>query len=210
MPYGTNADLPSAIRDTLPAEAQSTWRGIFNTAYEEYNDDGKAAATAWAGLKRAGWKKDTQGVWTKVEKSEGFALTVPIAKIDEDKHLVFGWASVSHEWVTKNGVPALQQVVDSQDEVIDVEDLESMGYRFTKLYREGGEMHVKKGSSGMVESMVFTLDKQQALGIPPGIVPVGWWIGFEVTDDNAWEGVKKKLYTAFSIEGSARKEEVSV
>jgi hypothetical protein len=133
---------------------------------------------------------------------------VPIAKIDEDKRLVFGWANISHEWIEKDGQKVLHQVQDHQDDMIDSEDLEEMGYRFAKLYRDGGEMHVKKGSATMVESMVFTLEKQAALGIPEGIVPVGWWIGYEVTSDSAWKAVKDGTYKAFSIEGSARREEV--
>ena len=209
MPYNANEDLPKPVQDSLPSAAQATWRRIFNVAYEQYKDDGKASATAWAGLKQAGWKKDKQGKWMQVEKS-AFSLTVPITKVAEDKHQAFGWANVSHEW-TKDDVGnlVLKQVEDKQDDLVDVEDLESMAYRFTKLYREGGEMHVKKGSATMIESMVFTIEKQQALGIPAGIVPIGWWIGFEVTDENAWDGVKKGVYKAFSIEGSARREEVT-
>ena len=288
MPYSSNADLPKPVRDALPSEAQAQWRAIFNSAYEKSQNDGTASATAWAGLKQAGWHKDEKGSWVKkaagwdetdqyyryrlkepgtfeegsfrtvdlsktgkkivsvmgklkgettmtmqnimfskeagwtladakawiadhsdVTKIGSFRLTVPISKINEEKRQVFGWANVSHEWKKDDaGNLVLKQVEDSQEDLVDVEDLESMAYRFTKLYREGGEMHVKKSSATMIESMVFTIEKQQALGIPAGMVPVGWWIGFEVSDDNAWEGVKKKLYTAFSIEGSARREEV--
>ncbi|HWQ89717.1 MAG TPA: ChaB family protein [Desulfitobacteriaceae bacterium] len=58
MPYVTNEDLPKPVRDHLPHEAQSTWRKIFNAAWEQYNgDEAKAFATAWAGLRRAGWNK---------------------------------------------------------------------------------------------------------------------------------------------------------
>jgi cation transport regulator ChaB len=210
MPYSANTDLPKPVQNALPAEAQSTWRAIFNSAYDQYKDDAKASATAWAGLKNAGWQKNATGAWVKVKKSDdSFELLVPIAKVDEDKHQVFGWAAVSHEWVKKaDAEPELSQVVDRQKDLIDVEDLEKMAYRFTKMYRAGGEMHIKKGSAEMIESMVFTIEKQAALGIPAGLVPVGWWIGFEVTDERAWDGVKSGVYKAFSIEGSAKREEV--
>ena len=41
----------------------------------------------------------------------------------------------------------------------------------------------------MVESCVFTVEKQRAMGIPEGTLPVGWWIGFHISDDDAWERV---------------------
>jgi len=46
----------------------------------------------------------------------------------------------------------------------------------------------------------------QALGIVSK--KRGWFIGFKVTDDDAWEGVKSRRFRAFSIGGSARKESV--
>jgi hypothetical protein len=60
----------------------------------------------------------------------------------------------------------------------------------------------------MVESCVFTKEKMQAMGIPEGIVPEGWWIGFYVEDDEAWEKVKDGTYQMFSIEGQGIREEV--
>ena len=47
-----------------------------------------------------------------------------------------------------------------------------------------------------------------AMGIPEGVVPEGWWIGFKVTDDEVWEKVKDGTYPMFSIEGEAIREEV--
>lgn len=46
------------------------------------------------------------------------------------------------------------------------------------------------------------------MGIPEGVVPEGWWIGFKVTDDEVWEKVKDGTYPMFSIEGEAVREEV--
>lgn len=145
---------------------------------------------------------------SSIKDNTSFAMIVPITKIDTDKHHVFGWANVSQEWDTFEGKTVLKSIIDRQNDMVDPDDLEKMAYRFTKMYRDGGEMHVKKSSATMIESMVFTIEKQQALNIPEGIVPIGWWIGFEISDDKAWEGVKSGVYTAFSIEGSARREEV--
>ena len=46
------------------------------------------------------------------------------------------------------------------------------------------------------------------MGIPVGTIPVGWWIGFLVTDEDVWEKVKDGTYTMFSIEGEAERVEV--
>ena len=47
-----------------------------------------------------------------------------------------------------------------------------------------------------------------AMGIPEGTLPVGWWIGFQVTDADVWEKVKDGTYSMFSIEGKAERVEV--
>lgn len=48
-----------------------------------------------------------------------------------------------------------------------------------------------------------------AMGIPEGTLPVGWWIGFQVTDADVWEKVKDGTYSMFSIEGKAERVEVN-
>ena len=67
-------------------------------------------------------------------------------------------------------------------------------------------MHERGGCATLVESCVFTQDKKAALGIPDDALPVGWWIGFKVTDDEVWEKVKSGEYPMFSIEGTAVRE----
>lgn len=132
-----------------------------------------------------------------VEKAQRFK----IQKLDEDKRLVFGWANVS---VTVNG----ELVEDYQEDMIDPEELEEAAYKFAELYRDGGEMHERTGIAVMVESVMFTEEKQEAMGIPTGTLPVGWWIGFRVTDDDVWEKVKSGEYSMFSIGGEAIREEI--
>lgn len=121
-----------------------------------------------------------------------------VMKTDDDKRLVFGWASVS---ITVDG----EQVEDRQKDVIDPEDLEAAAYEYVLNFRDTGEEHIstmrKKGK--LVESCVFTAEKQKAMGIPEGILPIGWWIGFKIEDDAAWEKVKNGTYKMFSIEGKA-------
>ena len=125
-----------------------------------------------------------------------------VTKANEDKMLAFGWANVS---IDKTG----NQVEDWQGDMIDPEDLEEAAYQFVKFYREGGEMHERGGVATMIESVVFTEEKMQAMGITPGTLPVGWWIGFQVTDPDVWEKVKDGTYSMFSIEGTAERVDAS-
>lgn len=123
-----------------------------------------------------------------------------IYKTDDDKRLVFGWASIS---MKVDG----EQLEDLQHDLIDPEDLEEAAYEYVLKFRDTGERHNpnlrKKGK--LVESCVFTSEKQKAMGIPEGTLPIGWWIGFKIEDDEAWEKVKKGIYKMFSIEGKANR-----
>ena len=92
--------------------------------------------------------------------------------------------------------------------LIEPDELEQAAYNFVQFYREGGEMHERGGCAVLVESVIFTKEKMAAMGIPEGVVPEGWWIGFKVTDDEVWEKVKDGTYPMFSIEGEAVREEV--
>lgn len=121
-----------------------------------------------------------------------------IEKRDDDRMLAFGWASVS---VRADG----ETVQDLHDDQIDIEELEQAAYEFVINYREGGEMHERGGVATLVESIVFTKEKQRALGLADGALPEGWWIGFKVTDIDVWQKVKNGTYSMFSIEGTARR-----
>ena len=99
-------------------------------------------------------------------------------------------------------------VTDYYEDIIEPDELEQAAYNFVQFYREGGEMHERGGCAVLVESVIFTKEKMAAMGIPEGVVPEGWWIGFKVTDDEVWEKVKDGTYPMFSIEGEAVREEV--
>lgn len=121
-----------------------------------------------------------------------------IVKSDDEKMFAFGWASVS---MRVDG----ELIEDWQKDIVEPEELESAAYEFVLLYREGGEMHERGGVAELIESVVFTEEKMQAMGIPPGILPVGWWIGFKILDGEVWEKVKDGTYSMFSIEGTAER-----
>lgn len=141
------------------------------------------------------------GKATEVKKADTEEnQTFSVFKTDDDKRLVFGWASIS---ITVDG----EQLEDRQKDVIDPEDLEEAAYEYVLNFRDTGEEHIssmrKKGK--LVESCVFTAEKQKAIGIPEGTLPIGWWIGFKIEDDAAWEKVKNGTYRMFSIEGKANR-----
>lgn len=136
------------------------------------------------------------------ERAEGLLKgNFEIRKSNEEKMLAFGWASVA---LTEDG----EQIEDWQQDMIDPEELEQAAYQFVELYREGGEMHERGGAAVLIESMVFTDEKTKLLGIPEGTLPMGWWIGFKVTDPDVWDKVKDGTYNMFSIEGEAQRVEV--
>lgn len=124
-----------------------------------------------------------------------------IQKQNDDKRIAFGWA---YQCVTKTG----EQCVDHSGDIVDVSEIEKAAYRFVKLYREGSDCHERGGIGTCIESMVFTKEKAEALGIPAGTMPEGWWVGFEVSDEDVWKKIKSGEYTMFSIEGTASRVEI--
>ena len=70
------------------------------------------------------------------------------------------------------------------------------------------EGHMEGLAEGKAEANLENAKKMKAMGIPEGTLPVGWWIGFFVTDDDVWEKVKNGTYPMFSIEGEAERVKV--
>jgi hypothetical protein len=119
-----------------------------------------------------------------------------IEKRDDEQQLVFGWSSIAKH---KDGTVE----VDKQGDVLeDIDQMEKVAYDFVLNSRDGGEMHVRKGVSTLVESFVSTPEKWEAMGIPEGTLPVGWWVGFKVHDKEVWKAVKSGKYKQFSVHGS--------
>lgn len=122
-----------------------------------------------------------------------------VMKSDDDKRLVFGWANVA---IRVDG----EQIIDWQEDAIDMDDLEKAAYEYVADFGSAGEMHQRGGVGRVIESIVFTKEKADALGIPQDLLPQGWWIGFKITDDEVWEKIKSGEYSMFSIEGKAIRE----
>lgn len=125
--------------------------------------------------------------------AKSWSMPLNIMKADPDQHLIFGWASV----VEKDG----KAIIDKQGDIIPVAELENAAYEFALNSRDGGDMHARTGVAKLVESMVFTKEKQTALGIDLG--QVGWWVGFKVHDTELWAAHKRGERPEFSIGGAA-------
>lgn len=117
---------------------------------------------------------------------------------NEDEGLIFGWANVA---VRKDGTV----VVDSDGEHVPIEDLETAAYVFTLKYRATGADHAGEVRGELVESVVFTDEKIAAMGLEPGSIHKGWWVGFHLDDPADYQAVKSGDKGMFSIQGTARK-----
>lgn len=124
------------------------------------------------------------------------AISVPIAKADDELRVVYGWAAVS----TVDG----RLVLDTQQDILPVAVLTKAVHAFMSDSRAAGVLHVKMDGAPVkvgevVESLVLTADVQKSLGIELG--REGWFVGVHVTNDVVWQAVKDGHLTSFSIGG---------
>lgn len=199
MPYRSIRELPEQVKQ-LPADAQRIFLRVFNDSFDKYGES-RSFAIAYQAVKNAGYKK----VGDKWQKSENVSkngdkvntsammCTVDVKK-STDQQMVFGWASV----VEQDGKP----VIDLHGDEIDSETLEKAVYEYVLESRRGDDSHFFEGTAEMIESMYFSKEKQEALGIDLG--RAGWFVGYKVSDA-AWPIVKEGRF-AFSIGGKAIKQ----
>jgi len=124
-----------------------------------------------------------------------FSKSARVVKTVDDDQLVFGWA-----WISEDSGGEL--VKDSDGESILPEDLEPAVYDFVLTTRNAGEGHEGPPLGRMVESLVLTKEKVEAMGMT-GPHVTGWWVGFQIEDADAFARVKSGEHTMFSIEGIA-------
>lgn len=141
--------------------------------------------------------------------SVAWNASVAIEKTDVEQRIVFGWL---YQSTTKDR----EVVVDHSGEIVSIEELEKAAYGFVLEHRKAGHMH-EKGDDGLavgvgrlVECVVFTPEKCAHMGIPPGVMPDGIWVGFKIDDDNAWQGVKTGRLKMLSFGGTALKKPLGV
>lgn len=133
-----------------------------------------------------------------VDDSVVLSVDFSVYKAREDEQLVSGWANVA---INKDGSVPL----DWQDDVIAPATLEKAAIGFMLDYRGSGVMHEGESKGTVVESIVFTKEKQAAIGIPDGVVPEGWFITVKVHDPEVFAKVKDGTYRMFSIQGTAKR-----
>ncbi|MMZ45698.1 hypothetical protein D3C75_232870 [compost metagenome] len=126
------------------------------------------------------------------------AEEVVIKSVDNNNHLVFGWANIS---VNKDGSLPL----DWADDVIPTPVLEKAAYNFVLSHRVTGEMHQGGVVGYLIESVMFTKEKMASMGVAEGVVPEGWWVGFYIPDDEVCAKIKSGEYKMFSIQGHYKK-----
>ena len=134
--------------------------------------------------------------------AQAVKLQFDIIRKDAEQRRVYGWFSVAK---TKEG----KVLVDRHGDVIDVADLEKAAAEFLKEYRQGGQEHDGGAPNRLIASAVFTREIQDAIGIPAGVIPEGWFGGFEISEP-AFARVAKGDLMMFSIEGEAEPEEIEV
>ena len=155
----------------------------------------------------AGSKANLQHKYPELFKADTADVTwgVEFSKVDDEKRQVFGWASI----VELAGEP----VVDRQGDWISPDEIEKAAYAYVEKSRKGGHQHRRDEwdepfhASDMIESIVFTDEKVAKMGLPDDF-PRGWWVGYQVRDEDTWAKVKKGEVTGFSIHGRGRRQEV--
>lgn len=143
---------------------------------------------------------------TKADDGNSIIWMGEFSKVDDDKRQVFGWASI----VEIGGEP----VVDRQGDLMDAEEIEKAAYTYVQKSRKGGHQHKRTDNdepfqaSDMIESIVFTDEKVEKMGLPADF-PRGWWVGYKVEDEDTWQKVKNREVTGFSIHGRGKRAEVA-
>ena len=199
-------------------DADSVYKEIYSAEIEKGCSKGMASAIAYATLKKDFTKQN--GKW--IPKEEDLSKTQPgnvyvdaplenistapqlkkfnITKFQEDQQLVFGWCMIS-QW--EDGT----EYYDYEGDGIDPQELETMAYNYVLNFGDVDLNHEYETLGRVVESVVTTLEKQAALGITNPI-PVGWFIGLKIQDDQLWQDIKSGVYESFSIGGQAERNRI--
>ncbi len=102
-------------------------------------------------------------------------IFVPIAKVDDDERMVYGYATT--------------EALDNQGEIIKIDAVKNALDEYMK-FANVREMH-QPSAVGVCK--MATVDSK------------GLYVGIKVVDDSAWKKVKEEVYKGFSIGGSTIK-----
>lgn len=194
MPW-TAADAKSHKKGLSSMQARA-WANIANQALSDCQAkngsdcEGRAIRIANAAVERVG-KALTPATTTVMMKAA-------IAKTDDVQRRIWGWVNVTKR---RNG----QVVVDLQGDVIDIYDLADAWYPYVRESGQLNFMHVGKTRGYLIEAMVFTPEKIEALGLAPDALPLGVWAGYEIPDPDDYALLKRLGYFMYSIEGEGER-----
>ena len=119
MPYPTLDSLPDWVKK-MPQHAQEIYQASWNSAYEQYKDEGKAAATAITAVK-AKYKQDEKGNWVSKESE------VHMAKKSVADELQGKYAQLITESGKRNAVAdaaRIKKIVELCQELLSSEPVE--------------------------------------------------------------------------------------
>jgi DNA adenine methylase len=118
--------------------------------------------------------------------AKALSLYVPIAKVDDERRLVYGG-------VLEPGVE------DTQGDIATAEAIEEACHRWLARYRVVGEQHHKVARP--VEVVECYVAPQAIVLGAQGFRKGTWILGVRVVSDSLWRDVKAGVYTGFSIGG---------
>ncbi len=124
--------------------------------------------------------------------------TSDILKVDSERRIVWGWASVS----TMKG----ELVTDLQGDRIAPSEMEKMADRFMRSARAAKAMHMGGDVGEVIHSFPLTKELADAFGIQTD--REGWITGTYVKSDAEWAKVLKGEYRGLSIGGRSKRKEV--
>jgi len=173
--YSYPSSIPAFIKNQSVA-FQKEFIKRFNDCYSTLEKaghkgddlDNRARICAWSRMKADGWRKGKEDKWEKKVISPMY-LTFKIAKIDEAKRRVYGYATTED--------------IDFEDEIIEKQAIEKALLDFAERATMR-EMH-QRWAVGKFH--VLETDEK------------GLWVSGEVVDDAAWKKVATGVYRWFSI-----------
>lgn len=168
---------------------------LFDKTTKTRKTDEEVAKACNKPRRRRKWGEDAE--YDAVMRNFGMTPGNPGEEVEQQ--LVFGWANVT---IQEDGTTPF----DYQGDIIDTDVLESAAYNFVLQHGLANQEHEMDTECGwLVESMMFTKDKMAALGIPEGMIPEGWFVGFYIPDPDVYRKVRDGEYNMFSIEGRAQR-----
>lgn len=130
---------------------------------------------------------------------DNYVIKGQFTRVNKASKTAWGWFYVSKV----NG----EYVPDHSGDTWDIEDIQKTAHDFVCESRVGGEAHIWKGGAELVESIVFTKELQDVLGID--LKKEGWFGAFRILDADLLEKIEKGDYEMFSIGGTGQREEVN-